>query len=116
MRQAGIIAAPGIIALEKMIDRLREDHKNARFIAERIYRFRGIKLDLENVQTNIVIFDLDLPGISDESFLEMLKQEGVLALAESKNRIRLVTHYGINRKDSEAAVASVESVIEKLIK
>lgn len=107
MRQAGIIAAPGILALEKMVDRLREDHENAKFIAEKLNKMMGIKIRLENVQTNIVTFEIDAK-VGDEAFLARLRERGVFALAQSRNKIRLVTHHGIRKIHAENAVAAVE--------
>jgi threonine aldolase len=111
MRQAGIIAAPGIIALEKMIDRLREDHENARFFAEKLSKMPGIEINLERVQTNIVTFDVRIPGVTDESFLLRLKEKGILALAQSKNRIRIVTHHGISKEHLETTLATIENIL-----
>ena len=113
MRQAGVIAAPGIVALEKMVDRLREDHENARFLAEKIAKLDGIRLNLKNVQTNMVSFELDPAKTTDDIFLKELKENGVLALAQSKNKIRFVTHYGICREDVEKTASVVESVMSK---
>jgi len=113
MRQAGVIAAPGIVALEKMVDRLKEDHENAKFLAEKMVKLNGIKLKMENVQTNMVSFELDPAVTNDELFLNGLKENGVLALAQSKNKIRFVTHYGIRREQVEKAAAIVESVLSK---
>jgi len=114
MRQAGIIAAPGIVALEKMINRLKEDHENAKFIAEKISKFDGIRIDLENVQTNIVSFNLD-EKIIDVLFLKKLKEKGILALAQSKNKIRFVTHFGITRADAETVVDEIGSILKDQI-
>jgi threonine aldolase len=111
MRQAGIIAAPGIIALEKMIDRLKEDHENARFLAEKLSKIPGIVVDLERIQTNMVTFDIRAPSVSDELFLFRLKEKGILALAQSKNRIRCVTHYGITREHMETTFATIENIL-----
>jgi len=113
MRQAGVIAAPGIVALEKMVDRLREDHENAKFLAEKMVKLNGIKLNMENVQTNMVSFELDPTKVTDEVFLKGLKDNGVLALAQSKNKIRFVTHYGIRREHVEKTAAIIESVLSK---
>jgi threonine aldolase len=112
MRQAGIIAAAGIIALEKMIDRLRMDHENARLLGEKIAKIEGVRIDLENVQTNMVTFDLD-PSIDCDMFLSKLKQSGILALAQAKNRVRMVTHRGIERQDVEKAAGAIESILRK---
>jgi threonine aldolase len=113
MRQAGVIAAPGIVALEKMVERLREDHENAKFLAEKMAKLNGIKLNMENVQTNMVSFELDPTKVTDEVFLKGLKDNGVLALAQSKNKIRFVTHYGIRREHVEKAAAIIESMLNK---
>jgi threonine aldolase len=113
MRQAGVIAAPGLIALEKMVDRLREDHENARFLAQRLAKIDAVKIDLERVQTNMATFKIDSPTVTDTVFLEQLKKKGVLALAQGKNTVRFVTHYGIARKDVEKAAAVVEEILGK---
>ncbi len=112
MRQAGIIAAPGIIALEKMIDRLKIDHENAKLLGEKLLKINGIKLDLKNVQTNMVTFDLD-SSINCDSFLLKLKENGILCLAQAKNRVRLVTHRGIEKEDVEKAVGVIERILNK---
>src|SRR5215467_4340824 len=79
MRQAGIIAAAGIVALETMIDRLADDHRRARRLAEAIADRRGLELDLETVQTNIVVFRVTKPGEDAASVIAKLRAEGVLA-------------------------------------
>jgi len=114
MRQAGIIAASGIIALEKMIDRLEEDHRNARRLAEGIAKIEGIAVDMERVQTNMVLFDISGLGIADELFLLKLKENGVLALTNAKNKVRMVTHRGIEKEHIEKAVVAVENVAGEL--
>ena len=110
MRQAGIIAAPGIVAIEKMVDRLKIDHENAKILAQKLSKIKGIKINLDNVQTNMVTFDIDR-DINDAEFLEQLKKEGILALATSKSKIRLVTHYGIERADIEKTVTTIEQTL-----
>ena len=112
MRQAGIIAAPGIVALEKMIDRLKEDHDNALFLAEKLSRMPAIKINLESVQTNIVSFKIEPFTTPDSVFLQKLEKNGVLALVQAKNTIRFVTHRGIEREDAEKTVAVVESILK----
>lgn len=113
MRQAGVIAAPAIVALEKMVDRLREDHENAKRLAQKIATLPGVKLNVEHVQTNIVTFELDPAKISVDVFLQRLKERGVLALAQSKNKIRFVTHYGITREHIERTILVVDDVLGK---
>ncbi|HLN89651.1 MAG TPA: GntG family PLP-dependent aldolase, partial [Candidatus Binatia bacterium] len=112
MRQAGIIAAPGIIALEKMIDRLKIDHDNAKFLAGKLTKIRGVKINLKNVQTNIVTFDLD-PSIDCNTFLKKLRENGILALTQAKNRVRIVTHRGIEREHIERTAATMDRILNR---
>jgi threonine aldolase len=114
MRQAGIIAAPGIIALEKMIDRLEEDHRNARRLAERISKIEGIQIDLNRVQTNMVCFDVDDLGLSAETFVMRLKENGILALPFAEKKVRMVTHIGIESEHIEKSIGVIENVINHL--
>lgn len=97
MRQAGILAAAGVVALETMVDRLRDDHENAQFLAEGLAALPGIVIDLSRVQTNIVIFnvkrkDLDAPGL-----ILKLAEQGIKAFAITPDSIRMVTHKDVNR-------------------
>jgi threonine aldolase len=114
MRQAGIIAASGIIAMEKMVDRLKDDHENAKILAEKISKIPGIKLNLESVQTNMVTFQLD-SRLDGCDFLEQLKVQGILALSMSKNKIRLVTHNGIERYHVEITASTIQEILSKTI-
>ena len=114
MRQAGIIAAPGIIALEKMIDRLEEDHRNAKRLAEGIVKIAGIRVDLDCVQTNMVLFDISGLGVADEQFLSKLKESGVLASTLAKNKVRMVTHQGIEREHIEKTITAIEDISNEL--
>ena len=116
MRQAGIIAAPGIIALEKMIDRLEDDHRNARLLAEGLAKMEGIKVDMKTVQTNMVMFDVEGLGVEAEVFRNKLREHGVLTGNISKTRIRMVTHRGIEKEDIEKALAAIEQTIKELRK
>jgi len=114
MRQAGIIAAPGIIALEKMTDRLEEDHRNAKLLAEGIAKIEGIAVDIERVQTNMVLFDISGLGVAEELFLLKLKENGVLALTNAKNKVRMVAHRGIEKEHIEKAITVIENVANGL--
>jgi threonine aldolase len=108
MRQAGVLAAAGLIALEEMPKRLHEDHANARLLAECVAKSPAVAIDLEAVQTNIVIFELknggDAPG-----FVTKLKRWGVLASAIGPNTIRFVTHFDVDREACERAVEIVNA-------
>jgi threonine aldolase len=114
MRQAGIIAAPGIIALEKMINRLEFDHQNARQLAEGLAKINGIKIDLNRVQTNIVYYDVSGLGISAELFVLKLKENGILALSLNENKVRMVTHRGIENKNVKKTIDVIEDISSEL--
>jgi len=94
MRQAGVLAAAGLIALEKMSLRLREDHANARMLAETLSQSPEVEIDLEGVQTNIVVFKLRT--LKAEDLTARLKARGILMSAVGPNAVRLVTHHDAN--------------------
>ena len=96
MRQVGILAAAGLIALEQMPARLHEDHANARLIAEALSHIDCVEIDLDSVETNIVIFKVT-HGVSATELVERLKARGVLASSLGPNSIRLVTHHDVDR-------------------
>jgi threonine aldolase len=103
MRQAGVIAAPGIVALTQMVDRLAEDHRNARALAEGLSRLPGITIDVAKVETNIVIFSLATASEA-ERFQAAAAEAGVLLSDFGAGRLRMVTHYGIGENDCRDAV------------
>ena len=111
MRQAGVIAAAGIVALEQMVDRLGEDHVNARRLAEGMADIPGISLDPGRVQTNIVYFDLEEGAPDVTEFCGRLADQGVKMGPAGERRIRAVTHYGIEADHIEQALAVVEQVM-----
>lgn len=110
MRQAGILAACGIVALEKMIDRLKDDHRNARKLAEGLSELEGITIDLDTVQTNIVIFDVSQLGGSQE-FIEAMEKRGVKCLPRDENHVRMVTHRMVSEEDIDYALTNVKEVV-----
>jgi threonine aldolase len=114
MRQAGVLAAAGIVALEEMVDRLAEDHANAARLAEGLAGVAGISLDLDSVQTNMVFFDLADESVPTRKFVERLEQEGVKLLSLGPRTIRVVTHYGINAQDIEHALLVIERVMREM--
>ena len=111
MRQAGIIAAAGIVALEQMVDRLVEDHANARHLAEGLVEIPGLAINADRVQTNIVIFELAPDAISPGTFASDLADKGVRLHAVGGRRFRAVTHYGIDTADIEQALSAVREVL-----
>jgi threonine aldolase len=96
MRQVGLLAAAGLYALEHNVERLAEDHRNARGLAETIASARGLRIDLETVQTNIVIFDLEPPAPDAESFLAACARRGLLFSRMGPRRLRAVTHLDVS--------------------
>jgi threonine aldolase len=109
MRQAGVLAAAGLIALEQMPARLCEDHENARLLAEGLQRIPGIAVP-HTVQTNIVIFDVGATGIPTAEFSARLKARGVLMNGVTGTLMRLVTHYDGSRAACERALEVVAEV------
>jgi len=112
MRQAGILAAAGIIALENMVERLEEDHKNARILGEGLADIGGIKVDLETVQTNMVCFDLNKSGMDTHQFLPKLAEYNILGSPRPPTKVRLVTHYGISEDDIYATIKAIKEIVE----
>ena len=112
MRQTGIIAGAGIVALKKMQERLKEDHKNARHLAEGISEIPGLSVKLERVKTNIVYFDLKSKAFTPEEFIKRLFDKGIKLLQTGPRRFRMVTHYGISYKDVEMTIKLVKEVIK----
>ena len=110
MRQAGVLAAAGLIALEEMPKRLGDDHANARLLADAIARCDVAEIDPTEVETNIVIFDLSDEGDA-VALVRGLRENGVLASAIGPHAVRLVTHYDVSRKDCERAA----SVLQRLL-
>lgn len=104
MRQGGIIAAAGVYALEHMVDRLAGDHANAKLLARGLASLPMVDLDPESIDTNIVIF-----GVRGDwlGFARAMKQQGVLSTVMAPGRLRMVTHYGIERTDVEEALERV---------
>ena len=112
MRQAGILAAAGIIALENMVERLEEDHKNARILGEGLDGIGGIKVDLETVQTNMVYFDLNESGINTYQFLPKLAEYNILGSPRPPTKVRLVTHHGISEEDIYTTIKAIKEIVK----
>ena len=110
MRQAGILAAAGLIALEQGPARLHEDHAAARLLAEGVAAIPGIKIDLAAVQTNIVIFDVSGTGKTSTEITDALKSHGVLAGTVNPQLIRFVTHLNVSPINCERALHGLREV------
>lgn len=110
MRQVGVLAAAGIVALTEMVDRLQEDHQRARKLAEAIAPLPGIELDPSLIETNIIIFGFKHPRLSKLEFLAQLREKGVLALPVS-NGIRFVTHKDVDDHDVDRAIEAFKALL-----
>ncbi len=110
MRQAGILAAAGIYALDHHLDRLTEDHQNAKRLASGLSGLKGVSIALGNVDTNIVIFDISETGTTATAIAEAMKKEGVLIHPINERQIRLVTHLDVTAQDAEKALVAFEKV------
>ncbi len=110
MRQAGILAAAGLVALEDSPAGLHEDHENARWLAERLTELRGVNINPAKVVTNIVIFDVTGTGMNSYAFLGRLAAEGVLAIPVDMDLVRMVTHCDVSRADVEKAVEAMRKI------
>jgi threonine aldolase len=111
MRQVGVIAAPGLIALTQMVDRLGEDHARAKRLADAVAGLPGIRLDPALVETNIILFEFKHPKLTLAQFLAGLERRGILALAVFGG-IRFVTHKDVDDKDVERAIAAFREILK----
>jgi threonine aldolase len=110
MRQVGVIAAAGLVALEEGPELLKIDHEHARMLARSLAGKPGIEIDPEKVQTNIVIFDIAGTGKAMPEILDSLRAGGVLALPAGPTRVRFVTHRDLAREDIDRAIEAVDRV------
>ncbi|KKK38497.1 threonine aldolase [Mesobacillus campisalis] len=113
MRQAGVIAAPGLIALTKMRDRLAEDHHHARELAQGIQNIEGLKI-VNHVDTNIIVADVSSLGITSAEFVDVLKGEGILAGGFGPSYVRFVTHFDVKAAQISEAVGKIGIAAAKI--
>jgi threonine aldolase len=111
MRQAGVLAAAGLIALEHGPTRLQDDHDNAQVLAKRLAAIPGIALDPSKVRTNIIIFSVKPSGLSSSEFLSQIARQGVLAVPVDAHKVRMVTHLDVTRSEVEIAADRVMAVL-----
>jgi threonine aldolase len=111
MRQVGVLAAAGLIALEQMPARLHEDHANARLLAEALSHIECVDIDLDSVETNIVIFRLT-GEVTAAELVARLKARGILASTVGPTAIRMVTHHDVSRADCLAAIEALTEEVE----
>jgi threonine aldolase len=113
MRQVGIIAAAGIYALDHHIERLGEDHKNAKHLALGLNELKGVSIDPDQVETNIIIFNIADTGMTAFQMTEGMKKNGVLIHPVTKTQIRLVTHLDVSSEDIETALKAFKKVLQR---
>lgn len=111
MRQAGIIAAAGIIALEKMTSRLKEDHDNAKYFAEELSKIPGINVKLDRLDIDMIFFELSEEVISSKQFVEKLYEKNIKINGIDNGEYRFVTHVGITRNDIDYVIKCIKDVI-----
>ncbi|HXQ37192.1 MAG TPA: beta-eliminating lyase-related protein, partial [Anaerolineales bacterium] len=115
MRQVGIVAAAGIISLEKMTRRLGEDHVRAKKMADGLRQVKGLEVDADSPQTNMVYLNFsEAMGINPTHVSARMKERGVLIDADNTQRLRLVTHYQIDAAAVEKAVAAFREVLNQI--
>jgi threonine aldolase len=112
MRQAGVLAAAALLALEESPARLPEDHANARRLANALAAMPGVTLDPEKVKTNIVIFDVQKSGKTAAEICAALKERGVLASGVEKYAVRMVTHLDVDRAGIDRAITAMSQVLK----
>lgn len=111
MRQAGILAAAGLVAIQTMVDRLREDHANARRLAAGLAKLPGLGLDLDAIQTNIVIFNVDGSGRTAAELVAALGERGVKCSPRDASHVRMVTHRHVTREDIDYTLAEAGNLL-----
>ncbi len=111
MRQAGILAAAGLYALDHHLERLEKDHKNAKRLALALSEIKGVTVNPDQVETNIVIFDVENTGMTAQQVSEGMKKKGVLIHAVNKRLIRLVTHLDVSSADIGKSLKAFKKVL-----
>ncbi|NIQ02565.1 MAG: low-specificity L-threonine aldolase [Nitrospinaceae bacterium] len=113
MRQAGHLAAAGVVALEEMVERLKEDHQNARDLAQGLKRMTGIRIDPEKNRTNILFFELDHPEVSPEAFLQKAEDRGIKMLLMEGGLFRAVLNRMVKREHVPVVLKFAEEILGK---
>ena len=114
MRQAGVLAAAGLVALDNMVERLADDHSNAKRLAEGLANIQGISVDPTSIQTNIVIFEISESAGNANDVINELANEGVLVTYPGQQSLRMVTHRHISASDIDEALSRVAKVMTQM--
>jgi threonine aldolase len=112
MRQAGIMAAAGIVALNEMVERLADDHANAKKLAEGLANIPGISVDPEHIKTNIVFIEITCSDMTAEELVNLLNEKGVRISASGPQRLRAVTHYHISSDDIDYTLSAFAKILK----
>ena len=112
MRQAGVLAAAGIVALNEMVDRLADDHANARKLAEGLANMEGVDIDPNSIKTNIVYFEITRENLTAFELESRLHEKGIKILAFGPRRLRAVTHYHISSEDIDIALGGFSEILK----
>jgi threonine aldolase len=111
MRQAGFLAACGIISIEKMVDRLKEDHDNAKYLAEKLNEIEGFSVDLDKVQINMVFCNVSRENFDFEDFGKKLLEKGIKTNPGYDGVIRFVTNKDVTREDIDYTIQCIKEVL-----
>jgi threonine aldolase len=111
MRQAGVLAAAGLVAMEEMPKRLHEDHANARVIAERLAKIPALGVDPAQVRTNVVVFDIASLGLPFAEFSARVRAKGVAISTAGGSLVRALTHLDVSREECERAAEAIAGVV-----
>ena len=111
MRQAGHLAAAGLVALENLVEHLKDDHLNTKFLAEQLASTEGIELDQNSVKTNIIFLKLNHPRIDGDQFLSSLEERSIKILMTDPGVFRAVLHREISREQVEIVAQTIKSIL-----
>lgn len=111
MRQAGVLAAAGIVALEEMVERLADDHAHAQKLARGLAEIPGVSIDPDQVPTNILFFEVTRAGMTPQDFVQRIEAKGVRMLPTVARKVRAVTHYQITSEDIDQALGAIAKIM-----
>jgi threonine aldolase len=111
MRQAGILAAAGIVSLNEMVHRLADDHANAKTLAVGLAEIPGLSIDPDQIHTNIIFFEVTHEDMTPEQFVQRIEAQGVRMLPVVGQKVRAVTHYHITSADIDQALKVISKVM-----
>lgn len=111
LRQAGILAAAGLISLKEMTKRLNEDHENALYLANKLCEIKGIKLDISKIHINMVFFDMTATGYDTDLFVKKLLEKGIKSNGSENGLMRFVTNNDVSRQDIDYAIDCIKEIL-----